>query len=158
VYESPQGCHRYRQSIKEIVEAANKHKEKLASLKQIAEGQKVKISSLREERNALLHNVDQLEFKQKNDDEMMLRMTREMRDLKVQIRDLRMDVIEKEEVIKEQSDNVLSVNALKTKANDLEDEIVEKDEEILYLKQVVEKHSSIQEVSSLSLEHELRNS
>ena len=95
------------------------------SLKQIAEGQKVKISSLREERNALLDNVDQLEFKQKNDDEMMLRMMREMRDLKVQIRDLRMDVIEKEEVIKEQSDNVLSVNALKTKANDLEDKIVE---------------------------------
>ena len=83
----------------------------------------------------MLDNVDQLEFKQKNDNEMILRMTRE-----------RMDVIEKEGVFKEQSDNVLSVK------------IVKQDEGILYLKQVVKKHSSIQEVSSLSMEQELNNS
>ena len=158
MYQCPKGCHRYRQSIEEIVEAGNKHKDKLLALKRIAEDQKVKISSLREERNALLDNVDHLEFKQKDDNEMILRLTREMRDLKVQIRDHRMDVIEKEEVVRAQSDNILSVNALKTKVNDLEDEIIEKDEEILNLKQVAEKHSSIQEVSSLSLEHELKNS
>ena len=52
----------------------------------------------------------------------------------------------------------MSVNTLKEKVNDIEDEIVEKDEEISCLKQAVEKHSNIEEVSSLSLEQELKYS
>ena len=156
LYECPQGCHRYRQSIPEIVEAANKHKEKLVSLKQIAEEQKFKISSLREEKNALIDSVDQLELKQKDDNAVIMKMTREMRELKIKVRDLRMDAVEKEEVINEQSEHVMNVKVMETQVNDLKDEIVKKDEEIDYLKHVIDKESNVKEVMSLSLEDELK--
>ena len=61
-YECPHGCHRYRQSIEEIVEAGNKHKEQIVILRKLAEDQKKKISILREEKTSLLDNTDNLEL------------------------------------------------------------------------------------------------
>ena len=89
VYECPKGCHSYRQTIEDIVEAGNKHKEQLIILKELAQDQKNKISSLREERNNMLEQVDQLELSSKEDNELILKMTHETRALKVNIRDLK---------------------------------------------------------------------
>ena len=49
-YDCPNRCNMYRQSLEEIGEAGNRHKEKALSLKGIAEVQKKKTSILREEK------------------------------------------------------------------------------------------------------------
>ena len=86
-------CHKYSKSFKEIIEAGNKHREKALALKDISENQKEKISILREEKNNLLDKVDKvdkMELDAKRDSELILRMTRDTRDLKIELRDLRM--------------------------------------------------------------------
>ena len=76
-------CHKYSKSFKEIIEAGNKHREKALALKDISENQKEKISSLREEKNNLLDKVDKMELDAKRDSELILSMTRDTRDLKI---------------------------------------------------------------------------
>ena len=82
-FECPNSCHRYRQSMSEIVEAGNKHKEKAIAIKEIAEEQKRKISILREEKNSLLDDVEQLEFDARNKNEIMRKMNVDMKALKI---------------------------------------------------------------------------
>ena len=64
------------------MEAGNKHKEKALALKDIAVDQKSKISTLREEKYQLQEKVDELEYDEKNQTESILKMTKENRDLK----------------------------------------------------------------------------
>ena len=45
---------------------------------------------MREEKNNLLDKVDKMELDAKRDSELILRMTRDTRDLKIELRDLRM--------------------------------------------------------------------
>ena len=97
------GCKRYRKSKEEVTEAGNKHEEKALALKGVAEEQKAKISSLREEKNSLLDKIDQLEFTEKHSSDLIIRMTRETRELKIQIRDIRKEEIVREEIIHEQA-------------------------------------------------------
>ena len=63
--ECANGCYRYRQSLEEVAEAGNKHREKVIALKAIAEEQKSKISGLREEKYSLMESLDQLEYEKK---------------------------------------------------------------------------------------------
>ena len=76
-------CHKYSKSFQEIIEAGNNHREKALALKDISENQKEKISILREEKNNLLDKVDKMELDAKRDSELILRMTRDTRDLKI---------------------------------------------------------------------------
>ena len=156
VYACPKGCHRYRQSFEEIVDDGNKHKEKLVALKDMAVNQKIIISSLRKYKDELLDNIDQLELKEQNANDMISRMSKETKKLKIQIRELRKDAIEREEEFNEISKHVMNSKDLKSKVKDLEDEIEEKDEEILHIKQLGEGQSQA-EVRSFILKEELEN-
>ena len=70
-----------RQSFKEIVDARNKHKEKALAIKDIFEEQKNKISLLREDKYQLQDRLDQLEHNNKNQTELILKRTKETREL-----------------------------------------------------------------------------
>ena len=145
-YECPKRCHRYDKSFEEIIEAGNKHREKVFALRDISENQKVKISSLREEKNLLLDKVDKFELDAKQDSDLILRMTQETRSLKRELRDMRMILIEKEEMLSEKTQQVDKNEHSETKVKDLEDELILKNIEISNLenllneKQSVEKH------------------
>ena len=73
--EGPNGCYRYRQSLEEVVEAGNKHKEKALALKDIAVNLKNRVSNLREEKHQLQDKVDELEFETRNQRDLIIRMT-----------------------------------------------------------------------------------
>ena len=153
-YECPKRCHLYSKSFEEIIEAGNKHREKVLALKDISENQKIKISSLREERNQLLDTVDRLELDQKRDSDMILRMTSETRNLKREVRDQKNILLEKEEILieKMEKENVMEVLELKSK--DLEDELITKDIYISNLEELVKKKES----NETHLESELSSS
>ena len=87
--ECSNNCHRYRQSLEEIADAGNKHKEKALAIKEIAADQKNKISILPEEKYQLQDRVDQLEHENKNYTEIIRKMTRETRELKRDVWNLR---------------------------------------------------------------------
>ena len=137
-YECPKRCHLYSKSFEEIIEAGTKHREKVLALKDISENQKIKISSLREEKNELLDRVDKLELDQKQDSDMILRMTTETRRLKREVRDLKIILEEKEEIIIEKSVKENVMDLLEIKCKDLEDEINLK--ELLIKKESNETH------------------
>ena len=139
VEQCQNGCFKYRQSIEEVAEACNKHREKVIALKDIAEEQKSKISILREEKYSLLDKVDQLEYDDKRSSDLILRMTRETRDLKIEVKNLRMKTIEQEETIKEENGENEEFKLLKVKTKDLEDELFLKDHKISELEAAVEK-------------------
>ena len=153
--DCPNGCFKYRQSLEQVVEAGNKHKGKVISLKYLAEEQKVKISTLREDRDSLLDDVSKLESTEKDQRDIITRMTRETRELKIQLRDLRKEVIERDEVINEERRKILEVTEYKTKSKDLEDEILIKDQEIAELKEIVDTHVVKELPLQTSLEEEL---
>ena len=153
--ECPYGCLKYRKSIEDVVEAGNKHKDKAIALKVIADEQKLKISSLREVKNSLLDQVDQLEFRGRNSSDLIIRMTRESREMKIQIRDLKKEDLEKEEIISEQKRKLDDVEKYKNKLKDLKDEISEKDKEIFDLREVSERFEK--PTNPTSLKEELGN-
>ena len=137
--ECPHRFHRYRQSIEEIVEAGNKHKEQIVILRKLAEDQKKKISILREEKNSLLDRTDHLEVDAKRQTELSFKKTKENRELKIGIRDLRKELIEKDELLDEQIQKSVDAEVLKAKLKDLADELLEKKEENKILKEVNER-------------------
>lgn len=137
--ECSNNCHRYRQSIEDIVDAGNKHKEKALALKEIAVDQKNKISILREEKYHLQHRVDQLEYENKDQTELIMKMTKETRDLKKDVCNLRKDVIEKDEIIQEQTVEKDKAQHFKENMTDLKDEILLKDIKISNLEEVLLK-------------------
>ena len=102
-YECPKRCHRYDKSFEEIIEAGNKHREKLVALRDISESQKSKISSLREEQNLLLDKVDKFELDAKQDSDLILRMTQETGAVTRELRDMRRILIKREELLSEKS-------------------------------------------------------
>ena len=153
-YECPKRCHLYEQSFEEIVAAGSKHREKVVSLTEIAKEQKSKISSLREEKNSLLDQLDKLELDAKSDADLILRMTSETRSLKIEIRNIRMETIEKEEVIREKESNIEEIEFYKVKSKDLEDELFLKEHKIQELEEIVSK--SKQTVGD-TLENELNS-
>ena len=138
-YACPNNCHRYSKTIDEIFDAGNKHREKLICLKEITENQKLKISSIREEKIGLLDQVDRLELDAHRDSDMILRMTRETRSLKIEIRDLKKHVIEIEEISKEHKDSKEIIENLTKRSNDLEEELLIKSVKILELSELTEK-------------------
>ena len=156
--ECPHGCHRYRQSIEEIVEAGNKHKEQIVILRKLAEDQKKKISILREEKNSLLDSTDCLEVDAKRHTELSLKLSKENRELKIGIRDLRKELIEKDELLDEQIQKSVDAEVLKAKLKDLADELLKKKEENKILKEVNEKKQNDFVTNNVSLENELLNS
>ena len=64
-------------------------------------------------------------------------MTGETREIKRDLRDLRKDVIEKEEIIKEETVEKENIQMLKVKLSDFEDEILMKDVQISNLEALV---------------------
>ena len=121
-----------------------------------------KVSNLREDKNSLLDNVDELEHEAKRQSDLIIRMTRESRELKIDLRDLSKELMEKEEIINEHSKYVLEVKTLQTHAQDLKDEVIEQNEEIKILKEVVEnsrisKHPANLEVELVSLSEDVVN-
>ena len=152
--ECSNNCHRYRQSLEEIVDAGNKHKEKALAIKEIAVDQKNKISILREEKYELQYRVDQLEQENKNQTELILKMTTETRELKRDVWKLRKDAIEKDEIIQEQTVENNKVEYFKQKINDLDDEILLKDIKISNLEDVLMKR---ERDSEITLDSELKS-
>jgi hypothetical protein len=144
----PKCCHKYSKSFEEIIKACNKQREGVLALKDISENQKEKISSLREEKNNLLDKVDKMELDAKKESELILRMTRDTRDLKIELRDLRMILIEKDEVIFEKSEKSDNMDDLKTKLKDLEDELIQKDIEISKLELRVKETLNLEHLES----------
>ena len=138
-YECPKRCHLYEKSFEEIIAAGSKHREKVVSLTEIAKDQKSKISSLREEKNSLLDQLDKMELDAKHDSDMILRMTSETRNLKIEMRNLRMENIEKEEVIRDKECNIEEIEFYKVKSKDLEDELFLKEHKIQELEEIVSK-------------------
>ena len=139
VKECQNGCYQYRQSVEKVAEACNKHREKVIALKDIAEEQISKISILREEKYSLLDKVDQLEYDLKRSSDLIHGMTRETRDLKIEVKNLRMKTIEQEETLREEIVQNEEFKVLKMKTKDLEDELFLKDHKIFELEAVVEK-------------------
>ena len=157
--DCPYGCQRYRQSIEEVTLAGNKHREKSLALKEIAEEQKRKISNLREDRNELLDKVTQLESREKSQRDLIIRMTRETRDLKITLRDLRLDVVKKDEIIDENMKEIMNMKVIKKKCNDFEDEIILKDQKIYDLENILENSPKVvEEQVPISLHEELSGS
>ena len=105
VYECPSNCHKYSKSIGEIFEAGKKHKAQLVTCIEACENQKIKISSLREEKNSLFDKVDELEHEVSKKSELLVKANRENRDLKIELRNLRMEAVEREEIIREKAEN-----------------------------------------------------
>ena len=64
-----------------------------------------------------------MEFRERNSSDLIIRMTRESRQKKIQIRDLRKEQVEKDELILEQERNFEDVELLKKKMKYLKDEI-----------------------------------
>ena len=143
--DCPYGCQRYRQSIEEVTLAGNKHRGKALALKEIAEEQKRKIYNLWEDRNELLDKVTQLESREKSQRDLIIRMTRETRDLKITLRDLRIDVVEKDKIIDENMKETINLKVIKKKCNDFEDEIILKDQKIYDLENMLENTSKFVE-------------
>ena len=117
-YKCPKRCQLYSKSFEEIIEAGNKHREKVLALKDISENQKVKISSLREEKNVLLDKVDRLELDSKQDSELILRMTSETKSLKREVRDIRMILVENEEELSKKLEKENTMEELEMKCKD----------------------------------------
>ena len=143
IYECPDRCDRNGKSKDDIFAAGQKHKEKLVTLIEFTEKQKEKVSSLREEKNDLLDRMDNLELDEKRQTDLILRMTRENRESKIQIRDLKMMMVEKEEIIKENNEHNDAVAFLKIKVKDLEDELDHKNILISNLEKAKSKEKAI---------------
>ena len=137
-YECPNNCQKYSKTIDEIFEAGIKHRDKLISLKEISENQKMKISILREEKNGLLDQVDKLELNSKYDSDLILRMTRESRNLKIETRDLKQYVVEMEDIRNDQTEKNENLVTLRKRNTDLEEEIFQKDLKILELSENID--------------------
>ena len=161
VYECPNNCEKYSKSIDEIFQAGKKHKEKLLTVIELSETQKLKISSLREEKNNLLDQVDQLEHDKKNDNKLILRMTRENGELKRELIDYRRKAIEQDELLREHKYESEVNHSFAVKLKDLEDEIFMKDHKISKLETKVKKseviaHENIDfEMKSIETQNEL---
>ena len=125
--------------------------EKVLALKEISENQKTKISSLREERNDLLDKVDKFELDQKQDSDLILRMTSETRSLKREVRDLRLVLEEKEELFSRKVEKENEIELLEMKCKDLVDEIITKDIKISNLEESIIG----EKIAEKSLEFEL---
>ena len=153
-YECRKRCHLYEKSFEEIIAAGKKHREKVVSLTEIAKDRKSKMSCLCEDKYSLLDKLDKMELDAKSDTDLILRMTSETRSLKIDVRNLRMENIEKEEVIKEKNCNVEEIELYKVKSKDFEDEIFLKEHKIQELEEIIEK--SKQTVGN-NLEMELKS-
>ena len=125
--------------------------EKVLALKEISENQKTKISSLRKERNDLLDKVDKFELDQKQDSDLILRMTSETRSLKGEVRDLRLVLEEKEELFSRKVEKENEIELLEMKCKDLVDEIITKDIKISNLEESIIG----EKIAEKSLEFEL---
>ena len=112
------------------------------------------MSCLCEDKYSLLDKLDKMELDAKSDTDLILRMTSETRSLKIDVRNLRMENIEKEEVIKEKNCNVEEIELYKVKSKDFEDEIFLKEHKIQELEEIIEK--SKQTVGN-NLEMELKS-
>ena len=89
-------CHRHRQSYEEVVVAGNKHKVTLKATYAIAEEQKKKISNLRAENNALLEQIENLEFEAETDAKIIFKIKTENESWKTEISNYENEVEVKE--------------------------------------------------------------
>ena len=86
-------------------------------------------------------------------------MTRETRDLKITLRDLRLDVVKKDEIIDENMKEIMNMKVIKKKCNDFEDEIILKDQKIYDLENILENSPKVvEEQVPISLHEELSGS
>jgi hypothetical protein len=140
-YNCPNRCHRYRQSLEEIVEAGNKHREKALSLKAIAEEQKKKLSILREDKFNLQEDVDKMEMDARSEHENFMKMVKENIQLKEKMKAFEMELTERENVENEQKTKDLQhqISLFVGKNKDLEDEVLTKSRTIFELEVTVEK-------------------
>ena len=140
-YDCPNRCHRYRQSLEEIVEAGNKHREKALSLKAIAEEQKKKISILREEKFNLQEELDKMEMDARSEHDNFMKVAKENIQLKEKMKALEMELNEREIVENELKTKDLQhqISLFVSKNKDLEDEVLTKSRTIFDLEVTVEK-------------------
>ena len=85
-YECPKRCHLYGKSFEEVIEAGQKHRKRVIELKEISENQKVKISDLRNQRNGLQDQLDDLEIQAQEDHEHFIKMKKENAELNDKIK------------------------------------------------------------------------
>ena len=153
IYQCPNSCNKYSKSIEEIYQAGKKHKGQLVTCIEACEKQKGKISSLREEKNSLLEKVDDLEFELKEKSQLILKVNKETREMKIEIRNLHMERVEMEEFISKNDAHNEDLESLKVKVRDLEDEVFIKDKRISELEATAERSKQIH---SNNLQQELQ--
>ena len=94
----------------------------------------------------VLDRVDKLELDQKQDSDMILRMTVETKRLKKEVRDLKIILEEKEEIIAEKSEKENVMDVLEMKCKDLEDDLIMKIKEGSSLKMdIILKEKDLEE-------------
>ena len=140
-FDCPNRCHRYRQSLDEIVEAGNKHREKAVSLKVIAEEQKRKISILRGEKFKFQEEIDKMEMDARSEHESFMKTAKENICLKEKVKAFQLELIENENLDNEIRNKDLQhqINLLVSKNKDLEDEVITKSQKVFELEEAVEK-------------------
>ena len=156
-YECPKRCHLYGKSFEEVIEAGQKHREKVLVLKEISENQKVKISDLRNQRNGVQDQLDNLELQAQEDHEHFIKMKKENIELKEKIKSFEKESKDESQLFKDEEVRKLNllVESLTMKINDKEDEIIVKDIEILKLEKSFEKIKEVENISSKGLSQSL---
>ena len=156
-YDCPNRCNKYRQSLEEIVEAGNRHKEKALCLKGIAEEQKKKISILREEKFNLQEEIDKMEMDARCDHDNFMKTAKENIHLKERIKEFEMELIERENVDAElqYKDLQHQLHLMVKKNKDLEDEVLTKDQKIYELAETVERLKENEIILKSSASHSL---
>ena len=124
----------------EVIEAGQKHKDKLNAIKVIAEEQKQKISILREEKYKLQDEIDQFEVREQTKHVKVMNTYKKNINLNVEVKQLEKELKENDTMTNREKATVLElkVESLIRKNTDLQNEVLEKGLEILKLSNVVE--------------------
>jgi len=157
IYECPKGCHNYKQSLEEIVDAGNRHKAKLITAYAIAEDLKKKVSSLRAEKNHLLENIDQLEIDGEHKEQELSKVKRENTILKYEIKEVKKENEENMEIVKIKNVSTHEIESFKEKIFDLEEELFFKNQKLSEMVDSIPQHKSIQRSLKDELEIEKVN-
>ena len=78
------GCHNYKQTMDEVVNAAEKHRKSALALKEVSEKQKVKINEFRERTIRMQDDIDNLELDLKESEEKFTNLSVRMKERDVE--------------------------------------------------------------------------
>ena len=95
--ECENGCHRYNQSMDDVLKAAAKHRDAALALKDVTDKQKAKLAKFREQRMAMQNLVDQLELDLDLEREFTGKVCSEKKTLEIEVKTLKEIIANKEE-------------------------------------------------------------